>query len=40
LQFIHELLERLRPLLRIPWIAQLLARFVHIIGPLLGSGNK
>jgi len=40
LQFIHELLERLRPLLRIPWIAQLLARFVHIVGPLLGSGNK
>lgn len=40
LQFIHELLERLRPLLRIPWIAQFLARFVHIIGPLLGSGNK
>jgi len=40
LQFIHELLERLRPLLRIPWTAQLLARFVHIVGPLLGSGNK
>jgi hypothetical protein len=37
LQFTHELLERLRPLLRIPWIAHLLARFAHIVGPLLGA---
>lgn len=37
LQFMHELLERLRPLLRLPWIAHLLARFAHIVGPLLGS---
>lgn len=37
LQFIHELLERLRPLLRIPWIAHLLARFAHLVEPLLGS---
>ncbi len=37
LQFIYELLEQLRPLLRIPWIAHLLARFAHLVGPLLGS---
>lgn len=37
LQFIHELLEHVRPLLRMPWIAHLLARFAHIVGPLLGS---
>ena len=36
-QFLHELLERLRPLLRIPWIAHLLTRFVHLVEPLLGS---
>lgn len=36
LQFVHELLGRLRPLLRVPWVTQLVARFVQIIGPLLG----
>lgn len=40
LRFIHELLRRLRPLLRLPWIAQLLARFVQIVGPLLGQGEQ
>lgn len=36
LQFVHELLRRLRPLLRLPWGAQTAARFVQIVGPLLG----
>ena len=36
LEFIHTVLGRVRPLLRLPWIAQLLARFVQIVGPLLG----
>ena len=40
LQFVHELLGRLRPLLRLPWAAQLLARFVQIVGPLLGQGEQ
>lgn len=39
LQFIHELLGRFRPLLRLPWIAQALARLIQIIGPLLGQGE-
>ena len=37
LQFMNELLARARPLLRTPWLAHLLARFAHIVGPLLGS---
>jgi AcrR family transcriptional regulator len=40
LQFVHELLGRLRPLLRLPRVAQLVARFVQIIGPLLGQGEQ
>lgn len=40
LQFIHELLGRFRPLLRVPWITQLIARFVQIVGPLLGQGEQ
>lgn len=36
LRFVHVLFERLRPLLRLPWIAQALARLVEIIGPMLG----
>jgi AcrR family transcriptional regulator len=36
LEFIHEVLGRLRPLLRLPWSAQALTRFVQIVGPLLG----
>ncbi|GHO60198.1 TetR/AcrR family transcriptional regulator [Ktedonobacter robiniae] len=36
LKFVHELLGRLRPFLRLPWAAQLVARFVQIVGPLLG----
>lgn len=40
LQFVHELLGRLRPLLRLPWASQLLARFVQIVGPLLGQGEQ
>ncbi|HEU5226707.1 MAG TPA: TetR/AcrR family transcriptional regulator [Ktedonobacteraceae bacterium] len=40
LQFVHELLGRFRPLLRLPWVAQLLARFVQIVGPLLGQGEQ
>jgi AcrR family transcriptional regulator len=39
LLFIHELLGRLRPLLRLPWVAHLVARFVQIVGPLLGQGE-
>ncbi len=30
---------RVRPLLRLPWAAQLLARLVQIVGPLLGRGE-
>jgi hypothetical protein len=36
LQFIHEMCGRLLPLLRLPWSAQALERFVQIVGPLLG----
>jgi hypothetical protein len=36
LVFVHDLFERLRPLLRLPWTAQALARLVEIIGPMLG----
>jgi AcrR family transcriptional regulator len=39
LQFIHELLGRIRPLLRLPWVAQTVARLVQIIGPLLGQSG-
>lgn len=37
LDFIHDALERLRPLLRLPLVARMLARLVMIIGPLLGK---
>jgi AcrR family transcriptional regulator len=37
LLFVRDLLRRIRPLLRLPWIAQTLARLVQIIGPLLGQ---
>lgn len=37
LLFVHDLLRRIRPLLRLPLIAQSLARLVRIIGPLLGK---
>lgn len=40
LQFVHEVLGRLRPLLRVPWIAQALARFVEITGPMLGQDEE
>jgi AcrR family transcriptional regulator len=36
LQFLHEMLARLRPLLRLPWVAQAMARLTQIVGPLLG----
>jgi AcrR family transcriptional regulator len=36
LGFIHDVFERLRHLLRLPWAAQALARLVEIIGPMLG----
>jgi hypothetical protein len=39
LQLVHELLRRLRPLLRLPWVTQIVARFVRIVGPLLGQGE-
>ncbi len=39
LLFIHDLFVRLRPLLRLPWAAQTVARFVRIIGPLLGQDS-
>ncbi|HEX9414448.1 MAG TPA: TetR/AcrR family transcriptional regulator [Ktedonobacterales bacterium] len=35
--FIHDLLRRARPLLRLPLTAQTLARLMQIIGPLLGQ---
>jgi AcrR family transcriptional regulator len=37
LDFIHDALGRLRPLLRVPLVARMLARLVTIIGPLLGK---
>ena len=40
LQFVHELLRRLRPFLRLPWGAQTAARFVQIVGPLLGHQRE
>lgn len=36
LAFMHTVLRRVRPLLRLPWVAQLLARLAQIVGPLLG----
>ncbi len=39
LLFVHELLGRIRPLLRLPLIAQTLAQLVQIVGPLLGQGG-
>jgi len=39
LDFIHDTLERLRPLLRLPLAARMVARLVTIIGPLLGKGD-
>jgi AcrR family transcriptional regulator len=40
LEFICGLLGRLRPLLRVPWIAQAMARFVDITGPMLGTDTQ
>lgn len=40
LQFVHDLLARMRPLLRLPWITQTLAQLVQIIGPLLGRDES
>ncbi len=37
LLFVHTLLKRMRPFLRLPLIAQTLAQFVQIVGPLLGQ---
>jgi AcrR family transcriptional regulator len=37
LAFLYTLFRRLRPLLRVPSLARLLANFAQIIGPLLGS---
>lgn len=39
LDFIHDALERLRPILRLPFVAHMLARLVAIIGPLLGKSE-
>lgn len=39
LQFVHDLLGRIRPLLRLPWIAQTVLRLVQIVGPLLGRSE-
>lgn len=36
LDFVHDALGQLRPLLRMPLVARMLARLVEIIGPLLG----
>jgi AcrR family transcriptional regulator len=40
LELIHEVLGRLRPFLRVPWITRALARFVEIIGPMLGRDDQ
>jgi AcrR family transcriptional regulator len=40
LLFVHDLLGRIRPLLRLPLIAQSLARLTRIIGPLLGQDKN
>jgi hypothetical protein len=40
LDFMCGLLGRLRPLLRVPWIAQAMARFVEITGPMLGQDTQ
>jgi AcrR family transcriptional regulator len=40
LDFIHDALVSLRPLLRLPLVSQMLARLVAIIGPLLGGNDK
>jgi AcrR family transcriptional regulator len=40
LAFLHTLFRRLRPILRVPSMARLLARFAQIIGPLLGSERR
>jgi AcrR family transcriptional regulator len=40
LEFICGLLGRLRPLLRVPWVAQAMARFVDITGPMLGQDTQ
>lgn len=40
LLFVHDLLGRIRPLLRLPLIAQSLARLTRIIGPLLGQDKS
>jgi AcrR family transcriptional regulator len=37
LVLIYDLMQRLRPLLRLPWVAHLLVRVVKIIGPMLGQ---
>ena len=39
LQFIHELARRLRPFLRFPGVSRTVARFVWIVGPLLGQNG-
>lgn len=39
LEFIHDLLRRIRPLLRLPLVAQPLAQLIQIIGPLLGRDD-
>ena len=39
LQLVHELLGRIRPLLRLPWVAQTVTRLVQIVGPLLGQSG-
>jgi AcrR family transcriptional regulator len=40
LEFICGLLGRLRPLLRVPWVAQAMARFVDITGLMLGQDTQ
>ena len=37
LRFVHEMLGRLRPFLRLPWVTQAVARLMQIVGPLLGQ---
>ncbi len=40
LQLVHDLLQRLRPFLRVPFVAHTLAQLVQIIGPLLGQDDS
>jgi hypothetical protein len=39
LDLVHDLLQRARPLLRLPLVARTLVRLVGIVGPMLGQDS-